>query len=78
MHSSVMICVQVVIACSQVCSKFILKVFVMTNRGKHQFIVWCIYVCIQSQCVIVVAVLCVSVCMFNIHCPNFQGFDKPW
>ena len=51
---------------------------VMTNHGKRQFIVWCINVCIQSQCVIVVAVLCVSVCMFNIHCPNFQGFDKPW
>ena len=65
MHVSVMICVEMCAGgyCALLC-KFILKVFVMTNHGKRQFIVRCIYVCIQSRCVIVVEVLCVSVCMF--------------
>ena len=49
MHGSVMICVEVCAGgyCVPSCSKFIVKVFVTTNNGKRQFIVWCIYVCIQ-------------------------------
>ena len=44
MHGSVMICVEVCAGgyCVLSCSKFILKVFVMTNNGKHQFTVRCI------------------------------------
>ena len=79
MHVSVMICVEMCAGgyCALLC-KFILKVFIMTNHGKHQFIVRCIclYTITMYDCG--GSIVCVCVHVFKIHCPNFQGFDKPW
>ena len=66
-----------VIVRSQVCSKFILKVFVMTNHGKRQFIVWCIYVVFNTVYDCGGSIVCVCVHV-QYSLPKFQGFDKPW
>ena len=81
MHGSVMICVEMY-AGGYCALSSVFKIHLESfcyDKPWLTSVYSVVHLCsIQSQCVIVVAVLCVSVCMFNIHCPNFQGFDKPW